>query len=132
MGLGKTVQVITFLLAVFDKEGSKVDKERELRIGVRKVQSVLVVCHSYVLCNWEEELNTSHETLLCGHKIKDINPGVTHAMNSLSCPMRIGLAGWKATKAELALARLKQAKLNTLLPPPLPPAHDEVHSTGSN
>ena len=31
---------------------------RELRIGVRKVQPVLVVCHSSVLCNWKEELNT--------------------------------------------------------------------------
>ena len=47
-----SVQVITFLLAVFDKEGSKVEKERELRIGVRKVQPVLVVCHSSVLGNW--------------------------------------------------------------------------------
>ena len=27
------------------------------------------------------------------HKIKEMNPGVTHAMKSLSCPMRIGLTG---------------------------------------
>ena len=43
-----------FPSAVFNKEGNKVDKERmrELRIGVRKVQPVLVVCHSSVLGNW--------------------------------------------------------------------------------
>ena len=40
---------------------------RELRIGVRKVQPVLVVCHSSVLCNWKEELNT-WDTSLCSDR----------------------------------------------------------------
>jgi len=143
MGLGKTVQVIAFLSALFEKEGGEEDKRliRELRIGDRKVQPVLVICPSSVLCNWEEELNTwghfsvvrfhkgdKEETLRMArkgsievvmttfdtarqhkeeldmvdwrvmvvdecHKIKEINSGVTRALKSFSCKMRIGLTG---------------------------------------
>jgi len=205
MGLGKTVQVIAFLSALFNKEGNSEDKRRirELKTGDRKVQPVLVVCPSSVLCNWEEELSTwghfavvrfhkgekeeslriakkgSIEVVLTTfdtarqhreelnmvdwkmmvvdecHKIKEMQSGITRAMKAFSCQVRIGLTGtalqnkyeelwclldWAnpgclgsvkhfqaefsspmtkgfrldATKAELATARLKQVKLNTL------------------
>jgi len=205
MGLGKTVQVIAFLSALFNKEGNSEDKRRirELKTGDRKVQPVLVVCPSSVLCNWEEELRTwghfavvrfhkgekeealriakkgSIEVVLTTfdtarqhreelnmvdwkmmvvdecHKIKELQSGITRAMKAFSCQVRIGLTGtalqnkyeelwclldWAnpgclgsvkhfqaefsspmtkgfrldATKAELATARLKQVKLNSL------------------
>ena len=71
MLLGKTVHVISFLSALFEKEGGGEDKRRirELRISDRKVQPVLVICPSSVLCNWEEELNTwGHFSVVRFHK----------------------------------------------------------------
>ena len=86
------MQVITFLSAVFDKEGIKVDKERmRVEEGAVRAGGMSKLCPLQL--GGGAEHFTWDTSLLCGHKIKEINPGVTDAMNSLSCPMRIGLTG---------------------------------------
>ena len=86
------MQVITFLSAVFDNEGIKVDKERmRVEEGAVRAGGMSKLCPLQL--GGGAEHFTWDTSLLCGHKIKEINPGVTDAMNSLSCPMRIGLTG---------------------------------------
>ena len=60
LGLGKTVQVLAFLSALYRKTGS-VSENEEMRCVVEgevTVSPSLIICPSSVLANWEQEIKT--------------------------------------------------------------------------
>ncbi|KAF5732568.1 switch 2 [Tripterygium wilfordii] len=57
MGLGKTIQTIAFLAAVFGKDGEYGDSIRLEANEVQKRGHVLIICPSSVIHNWESEFS---------------------------------------------------------------------------
>ncbi len=60
LGLGKTVQIIAFLSALYHKTGLHADNDenRLVSTGKNPCSPTLIICPGSVLSNWEEEIKT--------------------------------------------------------------------------
>lgn len=56
-GLGKTIQTIAFLAAVFGKEGDCIDSTISKKNEITERKPVLIVCPTSVIHNWESEFS---------------------------------------------------------------------------
>ena len=59
-GLGKTVQIISLLTALYEKTGQLSDNDvnRLIVTGDSSVSPTLIICPSSVLANWLQEIRT--------------------------------------------------------------------------
>ncbi|KAJ4729782.1 switch 2 [Melia azedarach] len=103
MGLGKTIQTIAFLAAVFGKDesgDSSILKENK----VGKKGSVLIICPSSVIQNWEIEFSRIHGSILSevkweivivdeAHRLKNEKSKLYTACLEIKTLKRIGLTG---------------------------------------
>lgn len=56
-GLGKTIQTIAFLAAVFGKDGDSVDSHLLKKTQSGKKDPILIVCPTSIIHNWESEFS---------------------------------------------------------------------------